>query len=333
MLKKFLKYSTYLNIKKEERHDQFHIFILNVFLHDDALRGMHIHFSYDISISKQILKNKKKQEKIIMKKATALLISLLLVSLSLFVGCTKEADSSTLKVGATPDPHAAILEVVKDDLEKEGVNLEIVEFTDYVTPNEALSSGEIDANYFQHLPYLESANSEHGFDLVSAAGIHIEPLAVYSDKYADLDALPEGATIAIPNDPTNEGRALLLLESAGLITLKENAGLEAVPSDIESNPKNLEFVEIEAPSIPRVLVDVDAAVINGNYAIPAGLIATRDGLFVEGADSPYVNVIAVRSGFENDPRITALVEALKSDEVKAFIQERYPNGEVILVNE
>ena len=199
-------------------------------------------------------------------------------------------------------------------------------------PNEALEAGEIDANYFQHLPYLESFNAERGFNLVSAGGIHIEPMALYSKTYDSIEAIPDGATIAIPNDPTNEGRALLLLESAGLITLSEDAGIEAVPADIVDNPHNFSFSEIEAASLPRVLDDADAAVINGNYAIPAGLIATRDGLYVEGGDSPYVNVIAVRSGDENNPAIQTLVEALKSDEVAQFVAENYPNGEVILVD-
>ncbi|MFA6840079.1 MAG: MetQ/NlpA family ABC transporter substrate-binding protein, partial [Sphaerochaetaceae bacterium] len=187
------------------------------------------------------------------------------------------------------------------------------------------------ANFFQHVPYMDSFNKERGFHLVNAGGIHVEPLAVYSKKVASLQDLKQGATIAIPNDPTNEGRALLLLQSAGLIKLSADAGLEATPLNVAENPLNLKFREIEAASLPRVLADVDAAVINGNYAIPAGLIATRDGLFVEGADSPYVNIITVKSGNENDPRIQALVKALQSDEVKQFVAERYPNGEVVLV--
>ena len=267
-----------------------------------------------------------------MKKAIALVLVALIALTSVFASGASEENSNVIKVGATPDPHAAILNEIKDELAAEGYDLQIVEFTDYVTPNEALASGELDANYFQHLPYMESANAERGYDLVNAGGIHIEPLAVYSEKHDSLDAIPDGATIAIPNDPTNEGRALLLLQSAGFITLRDGAGLEAVPDDIADNPKNLKFSEIEAASLPRVLPDVDAAVINGNYAIPAGLIATRDGLFVEGADSPYVNVIAVRSGHENDAKIVALVDALCGDTVKAYVAERYPNGEVVLVN-
>lgn len=266
-----------------------------------------------------------------MKKITVVLLLSLFVLGSLFAGGAKEKESSVLTVGATPDPHAALLELVVEDLAQQGITLKIVEFTDYVTPNEAVESGEIDANYFQHIPYLESFNTERGFHLVNAGGIHVEPLALYSAKVKSLSDIKDGATIAIPNDPTNEGRALLLLESAGLITLKADAGLEATPQDIATNPKNFKFTEIEAASLPRVLADVDAAVINGNYAIPAGLIATRDGLFVEGADSPYVNVIAVKEGFENDAKVKALVKALQSDAVKAYVAASYPNGEVVLV--
>ncbi len=237
----------------------------------------------------------------------------------------------TLKVGATPEPHAEILNLIKEDLAKEGITLKIVEFTDYVTPNEALNAGDIDANYFQHLPYLESFNRERKFTLTSAAGIHIEPIALYSKKISKLSDLKKKAKIAIPNDPTNEGRALLLLQSAGLITLKDGAGLEATPRDIASNPNKYKFVEVEAASLPRVLSDVDAAVINGNYAIPAGLSATKDGLFVEGSDSPYVNVLAVKEGRENEEAIQALVKALKSEKVKNWVSEKYPSGEVITV--
>ena len=267
-----------------------------------------------------------------MKKAIALVLVVLVAVTSAFASGSAESSSNVLKVGATPDPHAALLNLIVDNLAEEGITLQVIEFTDYVTTNEALASGELDANFYQHLPYLESYNAERGYTLQSAGGIHIEPLALYSDKYDSLDSIPDGATIAIPNDPTNEGRALLLLQSAGFITLSEDAGLEAIPADIAENPKNLKFTEIEAASLPRILADVDAAVINGNYAIPAGLIATRDGLYVEGADSPYVNVIAVQDGRQDDPAIQALVSALKSDEVKAYVAERYPNGEVILVD-
>ena len=269
-----------------------------------------------------------------MKKILAIALVALLTIVSVFAQATSETQSSTTKivVGATPEPHAALLSLVVDDLAAQGITLEVKEFTDYVTPNDAVEYGEIDANYFQHIPYLESFNTEHGYHLVNAGGIHVEPIALYSSKYSSLSDIPNGAVVAIPNDPTNEGRALLLLQSAGLIKLKDNAGLEAIPLDIVENPKNLKFSEIEAATLPRILSDVDAAVINGNYAIPAGLVATRDGLFVEGADSPYVNVIAVKAGNENNPAVKALVEALNSDKVKAYVAEHYKNGEVVLVD-
>ena len=201
-----------------------------------------------------------------MKKTIVIVLAALIALSSLFAQGANEAASSTTKivVGATPEPHAALLSLVVDDLAAQGITLEIKEFTDYVTPNDAVEYGEIDANYFQHIPYLESFNTEHGYHLVNAGGIHVEPIALSSKKYASLSDIPAGATIAIPNDPTNEGRALLLLEAAGLITLKADAGLEAIPLDIASNPKNLKFSEIEAATLPRVLGDVDAAVINGN---------------------------------------------------------------------
>ena len=269
-----------------------------------------------------------------MKKIIVIALVALLSVVSVFAQAAAETQSSTTKivVGATPEPHAALLSLVVDDLAAQGITLEIKEFTDYVTPNDAVEYGEIDANYFQHIPYLESFNTEHGYHLVNAGGIHVEPIALYSSKYSSLSDLPNGAVIAIPNDPTNEGRALLLLQSAGLIKLRADAGLEAIPLDITENPKNFKFSEIEAATLPRVLSDVDAAIINGNYAIPAGLVATRDGLFVEGADSPYVNVIAVKEVNENNPAIKALIEALKSDEVAAFVAEKYKNGEVVLVD-
>ena len=238
---------------------------------------------------------------------------------------------TSLKVGATPEPHAAVLNLVKEDLKAKGIDLQVVEFTDYVTPNDAVEAGDIDANYFQHIPYLESFNKEKGYHLVNAAGIHVEPFALYSKKIKKIDDLKKKATIAIPNDPTNEGRALLLLQEAGLITLKEGAGITATPLDIKKNPKKLKFKEIEAASLPRVLGDVDAAVINGNYAIPAGLSAKKDGLFVEGSSSPYVNVIAVKAGNENKEEIKALIEAIKSEKVRNYISEHYPNGEVVVV--
>lgn len=265
-----------------------------------------------------------------MKKIISTLI-VLLVAASLFAGGGKEKNASVLTVGATPEPHAEMLKLVVDNLADQGITLKIMEFTDYVTPNEALESGQIDANFFQHLPYMDSFNQERGYHLVNAGGIHIEPMALYSKKVSSLAGIAAGSTIAIPNDPTNEGRALLLLQSAGLIKLDPAAGITATPINIVENPKNLKFTELEAATMPRILTDVDAAVINGNYAIPAGLIASVDGLFVEGADSPYVNIIAVKDGNQTDARIVALVQALQSQEIVEFIKARYPNGEVVKV--
>jgi len=265
-----------------------------------------------------------------MKKILSVLAVLLVCFVLLATGSQETIENNIIKVGATPEPHAEMLKLVVDNLAEAGYQLEIIEFTDYVTPNQALEDGDIDANFFQHVPYMESFNTEHGFHLVSAGGIHLEPLALYSKTVSSYEDFEDGATIAIPNDPTNEGRALLLLQSAGLITLKDENNLESIPLDIVDNPKNLKFTEIEAATLPRILEEVDGAVINGNYAIPAGLIATKDGLLVEGADSPYVNIITVKEGHENDSGIKALVAALKSDEVKQWVAETYKNEEVVL---
>ena len=241
-------------------------------------------------------------------------------------------ETVTVKVGASPAPHAEILESIKPLLEEQGVILEIQEFTDYVLPNKALESGDIDANYFQHLPYLENFNQENGTDLVSAAAIHFEPLGVYPGKSAAVDALPDKASIAVPNDPTNEARALLLLEKLGLITMKEDAGLESTPLDIVENPKNIQFEEIEAAQLPNVLPDVDLAVINGNYAVSAGIadtVLTTEDKESEAAKK-FANIIAVKAGDEERPEIQKLVEALQSEEIANFISEKY-NGTVIAV--
>lgn len=254
-----------------------------------------------------------------------------IASVALISSCKKKDSSVTIKIGATPVPHEGLLKLVKDDLATSGIKLDIVEFNDYVTPNSAVESGDLDANFFQHKPYLDSFNSEHGTHLVDIGGIHIEPFALYSKKYTSLADIPEGATIAIPNDPTNEGRALLLLQAANLITLRADAGLEATPVAIESNPKNFKFTEVEAASLPRVLPDVDAAAINGNYALAAGLNSTKDGLFVEGKDSPYVNIIVTKQGREEDAALKALVKALQTQKVRDWVKENYPNGDVVTV--
>ena len=235
----------------------------------------------------------------------------------------------TVSVGATPVPHAELLNLIKDDLAAQGVTLKVTEFNDYVQPNVAVISGDLDANFFQHIPYLES-NAEWASKLVSAFGVHVEPFGLYSSKHKSISALPNNATIAIPNDPTNGGRALLLLQTKGLITLKAGVGLSATPRDISSNPKNFRFRELEAAQLPRSLKDVDAAAINGNYALSAGLNPVKDSLIIEGTDSPYVNIVVVQKGKENSPGIIALKEALLSKKVKDFIDSKY-NGSVVAV--
>ena len=244
---------------------------------------------------------------------------------------TASLEGTTIKVGATPAPHAEILEIAKGILAEQGITLEIVEFNDYIQPNLAVESGELDANYFQHITYMNEFNVSDGTHLVSAAEIHYEPFGLYAGKTTSIDELADGAQIAVPNDTTNEARALLLLQQEGLITLKEGAGITATKADIAENPKNLDIVELEASQLPVRLGDVDMAVINGNYAIDAGL-KVSDALAVESADGEaaqaYVNVLAVKEGHENDPAIQALVEALKSDEVKTFMDETYEGAVV-----
>lgn len=239
----------------------------------------------------------------------------------------------TVTVGATPAPHAEILEVAKEVLAEEGYTLEIKEFDDYITPNTAVEEGELDANYFQHITYMNQFNEDSGTHLVSVGSIHYEPFGIYAGKTASLDALADGAQISIPNDATNGGRALLLLEQEGLITLKEGAGITATVNDIVDNPKNLDIVELEARLLPDSLKDVDLAVINGNYAIDAGL-KISDALAIESAEgeaaTAYANVLAVKEGNENDEGIQALLAALESDEVKTFIEETYDGAVVPL---
>ena len=231
----------------------------------------------------------------------------------------------SIVVGASPSPHAQILEAVSEQLAQKGYQLEIKEFTDYIMPNTALEDGELDANFFQHQPYLTDFNEKNGTKLVSAAAIHFEPLGIYGGKTADLADLPEGAQIAVPNDTTNEARALWLLQAQGIIEVDEQAGLEATKQDISSNPKNVEIVEMEAAQLPRALADVDFAVINGNYAVAAEI--ADQVLVTEDKDSEaakqYANIVAVREGDENREDIKALVEALQSDEVKAYIEETF----------
>lgn len=267
-----------------------------------------------------------------MKKLLSVL-AILLASVLLFAGCGSSSSSSsssdedtTIVIGASPTPHAEILEQVKDKLADEGYTLTIKEFTDYVQPNVALNDGSLDANYFQHLPYLEDYNTENGTDLVSAGTVHYEPFGLYAGKVSSIDELAEGDVIAIPNDATNEARALQLLAQEGLITVKEDAGLSATVKDIEDNPKGLQFEELEAAQIARSLDDVAMGVINGNYAIDAGL-KVSEALATENADSEaaktYANVIAVRSGDKDSAKIQALMKALQSTDIEKYIDENY----------
>lgn len=240
----------------------------------------------------------------------------------------KKNDSKVIKIGATPVPHSEILEIVKDDVEALGYKLEIVEFTDYVTPNLALSSGEIDANFFQHAPYMEKFAKDRKIKLVSAGNIHVEPFGLYSKKYKNIDEFPEKAVIAIPNDPSNGGRALLLLEEKGLIKLDPNAGLNATELDVISNPKNFKFKALEAAQLPRVLDDVDGALINGNYALESGLNPIKDSILIEGANSPYANIITVMKENLDSEKTKIILQVLQSEKVKNFILEKYNGGVV-----
>ena len=242
--------------------------------------------------------------------------------------------ATTVKVGASPTPHAEILNAAKDMLKAEGINLEIIEYSDYVQPNVALDSKDLDANYFQHKPYLDDFNAQKGTKLSSMGGVHYEPFGIYAGKTASLEELQDGAQIGVPNDPTNGGRALLLLQSNGLIKLKDGAGLTATRRDIAENPKKLKIEEIEAAQLVRALPDVDLAIINGNYAILGGL-KVADALSAEKADSiaatTYANILAVRAGDENRPELKALIDALKSDQVKEFMTKKY-EGAVVPAN-
>jgi D-methionine transport system substrate-binding protein len=293
-----------------------------------------------------------------MKKTVSIILAFVLV-IALFAGCSGSnsntnagaastastsptestapsastaAEPVTLKVGASVTPHAEILGLVKDKLAEQGINLEIVEFTDYIQPNTAVESGDLDANYFQHKPYLDQFNKDNGTHLVSVAAIHYEPFGIYAGKTSSIDSLSDGAVIAVPNDGTNEARALLLLEAQGLITLKKGVGLSATILDIDKNPKNLKIKELEAAQLTLSLKDVDLAVINGNYAIQAGLNASTDALALEDKNSEaaktYANIICVKEGNENNPAIQALIKALQSDDVKAKIESTYKGAVV-----
>ena len=240
------------------------------------------------------------------------------------------SDPVVVRVGATPAPHAAVLEVVKELLKEQNIDLQIQEFDDYILPNTAVEDGSLDANYFQHITYMNNFNEENGTHLVNVAEVHYEPFAIYAGKTASLDELADGATIAVPNDGTNEARALMLLEAQGLLKLREGAGLAATKDDIAENPHNYEIQELTANLLTTTLQDVDIAIINGNYALGAGL-TEDDALVFEdaaAAAAPYVNVLVVKEGRENDEAIKALVKALQTDEVKQFMQDNYGSADV-----
>ena len=245
------------------------------------------------------------------------------ISIVSALALTSLASAGTLRVGATPVPHAELLEFVKPTLAKQGVNLVIREFTDYVQPNLALADGSIDVNFFQHLPYLQEFQKNRPLGLVAGAKVHVEPIGLYSRRVKSLREVRSGATIALPNDPSNSGRALKLLERAGLIRLKPCVGVQATVRDITANIKRLRFRELEAAQLPRALADVDAAIINTNYALEAGLNPLKDALILEDRRSPYANLLVAKPATLKNPDYLKLVRALQSPEVRAFIQKKY----------
>ncbi|MFE9249392.1 MetQ/NlpA family ABC transporter substrate-binding protein [Streptomyces sp. NPDC007088] len=272
-------------------------------------------------------------------RITASVLAAGALTLGLAACGSKDSDSASgsqadqdkaLVVAASPTPHAEILDYVRDHLAKKaGLDLRVKEFTDYVTPNTATQDGSVDANYFQHKPYLDDYNKKNGTHLVPVGTVHLEPLGLYSHKVKSVGDLKKGATVAVPNDATNEARALKLLEANGVIRLKSGAGEDATPSDIAKNPKDLKFKELEAPQVPRSLDDVDAAVINGNYAVQAKLSPAKDSLVQEKAKgNPYGNLLVVKDGEQNDPRVKKLAKLLHSPEVRKFIEDRY-DGSVL----
>lgn len=270
-----------------------------------------------------------------MKKTSYLILTMMLMFALAACGQDKNAENNTngtgaetpsevkLKVGASPVPHAELLEFVKPILKEQGVDLEIIEFNDYVQPNTQLFEKQIDANFFQHMPYLEQFNKDKGYDLVNVAGVHIEPFGAYSKKITKLEELKEGAKVVIPNDPSNGGRALALMAENGLIKLKDGVGVNGTVADITENAKKLDITEVEAATLPRVLGEVDLALINTNYALEADLVPTEDALFIEGNDSPYVNILVARPDNKDSEAMQKLAAALRSPEVKKFIEDKY----------
>lgn len=265
------------------------------------------------------------------KKLSVLAAAALVTAAAFVSGCgsnapaggTEITKNTVVTVAATPVPHSEILNEIKPLLAKEGIDLKIIEFTDYVKPNLALADKEVDATFHQHLPFLEKFNAEHNTNLVSAGNVHIEPMGVYSHKIKTLSDLPLKAKVAIPNDPSNGGRALLILQAAGLIKLKDGGTVSSTAQDITDNPKQLQFSELDAAQVPRAIDDVDIAVINTNFALEAGLNPLKDSLFLEAKDSPYANILAIRAGDESRPEIQKLLKALQSPEVKKFIEDKY----------
>lgn len=266
-----------------------------------------------------------------LKKLSVLAAATLVAAAAFVSGCgsnapaggTETTKNTVVTVAATPVPHSEILNEIKPLLAKEGIDLKIIEFTDYVKPNLALADKEVDATFHQHLPFLEKFNAEHNTNLVSAGNVHIEPMGVYSHKIKTLSDLPLKAKVAIPNDPSNGGRALLILQAAGLIKLKDGGTVSSTVQDITDNPKQLQFSELDAAQVPRAIDDVDIAVINTNFALEAGLNPLKDSLFLEAKDSPYANILAIRAGDESRPEIQKLLKALQSPEVKKFIEDKY----------
>ena len=267
-------------------------------------------------------------------KKVGIILGALFLSLVL-VGCggNKDGDKGkkvVVKVAASSTPAGEILNHLKPKLTEKGIDLQVIEMSDYIKPNLALADKEVDANLFQHKPYLDKFTADRGLKLTSVANLYLAPLRIYSKKVKDIKDLPNGAIVSIPNDPTNGGRALIVLEQAGVIKLRQGAGLQATPRDIIENPKNIQIKEIEAPQLPRSLDDVSVSVINTNYAVQAGLKPTQDAIFSEQSTSSYVNVLVVRTGDENRPEIKALVEVLQSPEAKKYIEDHF-KGDIIPV--
>lgn len=275
------------------------------------------------------------KKKVVKKKVLAGVLAAVLAAGTLTACGSSGKDGGTITVAATEVPHAEILEAAKPILAEQGWDLQVTVFNDYVQPNEVVEAGDFDCNYFQHTPYLDSFNEERGTHLVNVGEIHYEPLGIYGGTESDLANISDGATIAIPNDTTNEARALLLLQDNGILTLKEGAGIEATKNDIADNPHNVEIVELEAAQVARVIGETSFVVLNGNYALQAGLNAQTDALAYETSDSEaaktYVNVIVVKEGNENNAGVKALVDVLKSDNIRKFINDKY-QGSVVPFN-